>query len=81
MSQALETEDVRKALANAWRAVGSRLLEEGYSPADVTSTMLSVAVTSWSGLRNPNEAAAHLRAIAERLERAKGDIWPEDVAA
>jgi hypothetical protein len=69
MSQAPETQEVRRRLASAWRAVGNRLVAEGYNPADVTDTMLSVALASWSGLRDPKEAAGQLRAIANRLEQ------------
>jgi hypothetical protein len=69
VSQPPETEEVRRKLAGAWRAVGNRLVAEGYNPADVTETMLTVAIASWSGLREPKEAAGQLRAIAERLEQ------------
>ena len=79
--ESAERENLRKSLANAWRAVGNRLLDEGYSPADVTATMLSVSIASWSGLRDSKEAAEYLRAIADRIERTRGNITPDDVAA
>ena len=62
-----ESEEVRPKLTAAWRAVGSRLLDEGYAPADVTETMLAVALASWSGLRDRESAARHLRAVADHL--------------
>ena len=51
-----ETEQVRRRLTSAWRAVGNRLIEEGYKPAGVTTTMVTVAVASWSGLRAPGRS-------------------------
>src|SRR5918994_3373822 len=44
-----DTGEVRRQLSRAWRAVGVRLLEEGYDPGDVAETMLAVALTTWSG--------------------------------
>ena len=82
MSEAPETEAVRRQLADAWRAVGNRLIAEGYNPADVTSAMLSVAVASWSGLLERPEAARQLRAIADRVEQSTdGEEASEGLAA
>jgi hypothetical protein len=66
-----ESEDVRAKLTASWRAAGNRLLAEGYSPADVTETMLAVALSSWSGLRDREAAARHLRAVADHLLAAE----------
>jgi hypothetical protein len=81
VSEASETEEIRRRLASAWRTVGNRLIAEGYEPADVTATMLTVAVASWSGLRAPWEAAEYLRAIADRLEQTGEAGRTGDVAA
>ena len=65
-------------LANAWRAVGKRLLAEGYDPALVTETMLTVALKSWVGLRTPEDAVRRLRSLADRLEQnQQADLPPE----
>lgn len=44
-------EAISEQVSNAWRVVGKRLLTEGYDPALVTETMLTVALKSWVGLR------------------------------
>jgi hypothetical protein len=77
-----EPDDGRSKLTTAWRAVGNRLLEEGYAPADVTETMLSVALASWSSLRGREAAARHLRTVADHLLAEHGDVrHGPDVAA
>jgi hypothetical protein len=60
-----ESDEAKAELTAAWLAAGSRLVERGYTPADVTETMLSVALASWTGLRDRQAAARHLRAIAD----------------
>jgi hypothetical protein len=67
-----DTGEVRRQLSRAWRAVGLRLLEEGYAPDAVAETMLSVALATWSGLKGNEEAAAHLRRIANELAPEEG---------
>jgi hypothetical protein len=61
------SEETRTRLAVAWRAVGNRLVAEGYDPHDVTETMLAVALASWSGLRDREAAAQRLRAEADEI--------------
>jgi hypothetical protein len=79
---AVDSEQARARLTAAWRAVGNRLLAEGYAPGDVTDTMLSVALASWSGLRDREGAARRLRAIADHLLAEHADERREtDVAA
>lgn len=52
-------EAISEQVSNAWRVVGKRLLTEGYDPALVTETMLTVALKSWVGLRTrPNQCLA-----------------------
>jgi hypothetical protein len=68
VSEQQESAASRMALTRAWRAAGVRLLQEGYSSAEVTETMLSVALASWSGLRDGKDAARQLRTIADQLE-------------
>jgi hypothetical protein len=63
-------EGTHARLTAAWRAVGSRLLAEGYDPSDVTETMLAVALASWSGLRDREAAAQRLRAVADEIAAA-----------
>jgi hypothetical protein len=46
------------------------------APADVTETLRSVALASWSGLRDGKEAARQHRAIADQLENgAEGAVY------
>jgi hypothetical protein len=65
-----DAEATQAQLAAAWRAVGNRLLAEGYDPLDVTETMLAVALASWSGLRDREAAAQRLRAVADEIAAA-----------
>jgi hypothetical protein len=74
-------EEARAKLTAAWRAAGKRLLDEGYSPADVTDTMLAVALASWSGLRDRDSAARHLRAVANHLLADETEQPPKTGAA
>lgn len=67
-----EKKEVRRELAKAWRAAHDRLLAEGYDPMDVTDTMLSVALASWSGLRGKEAAAERLNAVADELTKRVG---------
>jgi hypothetical protein len=65
-----DCKDVRAQLAAAGRAVGNRLLAEGYDAHDVTETMLAVALASWSGLRDREAAAQRLRTVADEIMAA-----------
>src|SRR5215204_969272 len=62
-------EATSEQLSNAWRVVGKRLLAEGYDPALVTETMLTVALKSWVGLRTRPDAVRRLRSLADQLEQ------------
>ncbi|HKG83407.1 MAG TPA: hypothetical protein VKB16_09685 [Beijerinckiaceae bacterium] len=72
MTSTEDTGEVRRQLSRAWRAVGIRLLEEGYEPGDVAETMLAVALTTWTGLKDHETAARHLRSIADELAPEDG---------
>ena len=62
-------EAISEQVSNAWRVVGKRLLAEGYDPALVTETMLTVALKSWVGLRTRPDAVRRLRSLADQLEQ------------
>jgi hypothetical protein len=73
-------EATSEQLSNAWRVVGKRLLAEGYDPALVTETMLTVALKSWVGLRTRPDAVRRLRSLADQLEQDQDlprDLPPE----
>jgi len=73
-------EATSEQLSNAWRVVGKRLLAEGYDPALVTETMLTVALKSWVGLRTRPDAVRRLRLLADQLEQDQDlprDLPPE----
>ena len=61
-------ETTSEQVSKAWRVVGKRLLAEGYDPALVTETMLTVALRSWVGLRSRPDAVRRLRSLADQLE-------------
>ena len=64
-------EATRRQIADAWRAVGNRLVETGYNPNDVAEIMLSVALAAWSGSGDLQEAAEQLRATADYLTKPR----------
>ena len=73
-------EAASEQVSNAWRVVGKRLLAEGYDPALVTETMLTVALKSWAGLRTRTDAVRRLRSLADQLEQEQDqprDLPPE----
>ena len=73
-------EAISEQVSNAWRVVGKRLLTEGYDPALVTETMLTVALKSWVGLRTRPDAVRRLRSLADQLEQDQDqprDLPPE----
>ena len=73
-------EAISEQVSNAWRVVGKRLLAEGYDPALVTETMLTVALKSWVGLRTRPDAVRRLRSLADQLEQDQDqprDLPPE----
>jgi hypothetical protein len=62
-----ESEKARAKLTAAWRAAGKRLLDEGYSPADVTETMLAVALASYGVLFGSATQAFNTKTSMGRL--------------
>ena len=64
-------EAISEQVSNAWRVVGKRLLTEGYDPALVTETMLTVALKSSGWLANPSRCG-----VSTSLTRGSAGAGP-----
>ena len=62
-------EAISEQVSNAWRVIGKRLLTEGYDPALVTETMLTVALKSWVGLRTRPDAVRDMELVGKKTTR------------